>query len=134
MYIYIYIYITIRVWPRGIIFPSPLFINCPRCIIYTYTIKTSKFFNKMQVLFPHSILVLSSCIPRKVQVPLDFYYPYRLIPELLDISIQYANQLHLEVALFLHLNHIPINDMISIRYIIFKKICMEYITNTYGCR
>jgi hypothetical protein len=31
---------------RDITFPSPLFMHCPQCIIYTYTYKTSKKFQK----------------------------------------------------------------------------------------
>jgi hypothetical protein len=54
---------------------------------------------------------------RSVPGPLDLYKPYGSIPELFDFSIQDAHQMHLESAFLLHLNNIPINNMISIRYV-----------------
>jgi hypothetical protein len=74
----------------------------------------------MWVFCQHSILMLPSCILSVVPSQLDLYYPYGSIPELLDLSIQYAQRMHLKISFMLHLNHIPINDMISIRYISFK--------------
>jgi len=112
---------TIGVWPRGITFPSPLFMHCPQCNICTYTSKTSKVLKKMWVFFSHCILILPSYILMIVEGPLYLYYPYGLILELLDLSVQYANLLHSKFSFLLHLDHIPINDMINIRYILFKK-------------
>jgi hypothetical protein len=130
MYIYTYnwyqrltkLYVQLqRVRIRYITFPSPLFIHYPQCIIYICTYKISKIFKNMWILYVHSILALPSCILRTVPSPLDLYQLHGLILELFDSPIQYANQSHLEIAFWLHLNHILINNMISIRYIPFKK-------------
>ena len=85
----------------------------------------------MWVLYPHSIFIVPSCILKTVPGPLDLYYPYGSISQLLDLLIQYAHQLYSEVSLLLHLNHISINYMISIGYILFKQRYMEYIMNTH---
>jgi hypothetical protein len=69
---------------RDITFPSPLFMHCPQCIIYTYTYKTSKIFKNMRILCSHSILALPSCILRTVPCPLDLYQLHGSILELLD--------------------------------------------------
>jgi hypothetical protein len=97
--------------------PLPLFMHCPQCIIHPYTTEFSKIFKKMQVLCPHCILMLPSSILRTVPGPLDLYKPYGSVMELLDFPVQNAHQMHLKSSFLLHLNHIPINNMISIRYI-----------------
>jgi hypothetical protein len=97
--------------------PLPLFMHCPQCIMYPYTTKFSKFFKKMQVFYLHCILMLPSNVFRSVPGPLDLYNPYGSIPELLYFSIQDVHWMHLESAFLLHLNNIPINNMINIGYI-----------------
>jgi hypothetical protein len=82
--------------------------------------KFSNFFRKMRILYPHIILVLLGCILGTVLGPLNLYHFHGSILELLDFSIQYANQSHLKIFFWLHLNHIPINNMINIRYTLFK--------------
>jgi hypothetical protein len=121
----------VGVCPRGITFPSPLFMHCPQCNIYKYTTKVSKILKKMWVLCLHSILVLLICIFKTIPGPLDLYYLYGSIPEPLNLTIQYSYLMHLKGVFFLHLNHIPTNDIISIRYIIFEKRYMEYIMNRH---
>ena len=102
--------------------PLPLFMHCPQCNMYPYTTKFSKFFKNMQVLCPHCILMIPSSVFRSVPGPMDLYKPYGSIPELFDFSIQDAHRMHLENAFLLHLNSIPINNMISIGYIyIFRN-------------
>jgi hypothetical protein len=97
--------------------PLPLFMHYPQCIMYPYTTKFKKFFKKMRVLCPHFILMLPSSGFRSVPGPLDLYKPYGSISELFDFSIQDAHRMHLESAFLLHLNNIPINNMIIIGYI-----------------
>jgi hypothetical protein len=97
--------------------PLPLFMHCPQCIMYPYTTKFSKSFKNMQVFCLHFILMLPSSVFRSVPGPLDLYKPYGSIPELFDFSIQDACRMHLESTFLLHLNNIPINNMISIGYI-----------------
>jgi hypothetical protein len=97
--------------------PLPLFMQCPEWIMNSYTTKFSKFFKTMQVFFPHCILMLPSSVFRSVPGSLDLYKPYGSIPELFDFSIQDAHRMHLESAFLLHLDNIPINNMISIGYI-----------------
>jgi hypothetical protein len=98
--------------------PLPLFMHFPQCIMYPYTTNVSKIpFKKMWVFFPHCIIMLPSSVFGSVPVPLDLYKPYGSIPELFDFSVQNAHWMHLESAFLLHLNNIPINNMISIRYV-----------------
>jgi hypothetical protein len=66
------------------------------------------------------------------QVHWTFYQLHDSIPELFGFSIQYANRSHSKIVFWLHLNHIPINNMISIREILFKQRYMENIMNTQG--
>ena len=96
--------------------------------------KNSKILKKMWVFYLHCILMLRSSVLRTVQGPLDLYNPYGLIPELFDFSVHNAYQMHLESTFLLHLNHIPINNMISIRYIFIEKWYMEYIMNRHRCK
>jgi hypothetical protein len=96
--------------------PLPLFMHCHQCIMYPYTTKFSNFFKNMRVFFLHFILMLPSSIFRFISGPLDLYKPYGLIPELFDFPVQNVHRMHLESALLLHLNSIPINNIISIRY------------------
>jgi hypothetical protein len=79
--------------------------------------KISKVLKKMRVFCPHCILMLPSSVLRTRPVPLDLYKPYGSISELFDFPVQNAYQMHLESSFLLHLNHIPNNNMISIRYI-----------------
>jgi hypothetical protein len=79
--------------------------------------KTSKILKKMWVFYLNCILMLPSSVLRIVPGPLDLYKPYGSILELFDFLVQNAYQMHLESVFVLHLNHIPINNMISIRYI-----------------
>jgi hypothetical protein len=102
---------------KGYYNPLPLFMHCPQCIMYAYTTKFSKFFKNMRVLCPHCILMLPSSIFKSVPGPLDLYNPYGSILELFDFSIQNMHRMHLESTFLLHLNNIPINNMISIEYI-----------------
>jgi hypothetical protein len=97
--------------------PLPLFMHCPQCIIHPYTIEFSKIFKKMWVFCPHCIFMLPSSILRIVLGPLDLYKTYGSVPKLLEFLVQNAHRMHLKSTFFLHLNHIPINNMISIRYI-----------------
>jgi hypothetical protein len=89
------------------------------CIIlsasYTHVhTKFSKIFKNMRILYSHSILALPSCILRTVPGPLDLYQHHGLIMELLEFPIQYSNRSHLKYAFWIHLNRIPINNMINI--------------------
>jgi hypothetical protein len=93
---------------------SPLFMHCPQCIIYTCTYKISKIFKHMRILYSHSILTLLSCILETVPGSLDLYHLHGSIPELLNFVIQYANRSHLKSSFCLHLNHIPIKDIIHV--------------------
>jgi hypothetical protein len=79
--------------------------------------KISKFLKKMWVFYPHCILMLPSSVLGTALGPLDLYNPYGSISKMFDFPVQNAYQMHLESAFLLHLNHIPINNMISIRYI-----------------
>jgi hypothetical protein len=97
--------------------PLPLFMQCPQCIIHPYTIEFSKILKNMWVFSPHCILMLPSRILRIVPGPLNLYKPYGSIPELLDFLVQNVHWIHLKSPLLLHLNYIPFNNMISIRYI-----------------
>jgi hypothetical protein len=108
-------------WIRYITIPSPLFMNYRRCIIYTYTYKISNIIKKMRIFCMHSILALPGCILRTVPNILDLYHLHGSIMELLYFSIQYENRSHLKSSFGIHLKHIPINDMISIKYILLKK-------------
>jgi hypothetical protein len=97
--------------------PLPLFMHYPQCIKYPYTTKFSKFFKKMWVFYPHCILMLPSSVFGSIPGPSNLYNPYGLIPKLFDFLVQNAHRMHLETAFLLHLNNIPINNMISIRYV-----------------
>ena len=111
--------------------PLSLFMHYPRCIIYPYTTKVSKTLKNMRVLCLHYILILPSSVLKTIPGPLDLYYLYGLILELLDLPVQYAHQMHLKRTFLLHLNHIPISDMINIRYILFEKLYIKYIMNRH---
>jgi len=76
----------VRIW--DITFPSPLFMQCPQCIIFTCTYKTSKKIKKMRILCSHIILVLPSCILKNVPHPLYLYEIHGSILKLLDFSVQ----------------------------------------------
>jgi hypothetical protein len=97
--------------------PLPLFMHCPQCIIHSYISEFSKIFKKMRVFYLHCIFMLPSSILRTVPGPLNLYKPYGSVSELFDFLVQNAHWMHLKSAFLLHLNHIPINNMISIGYI-----------------
>jgi hypothetical protein len=97
--------------------PLPLFMHCPQCIIHPYITDFSKIFKKMRVLCLHCIFILPSSILKTVPGPLNLYKPYGSVLELFDFLVQNAHRMHLKSAFFLCLNHIPINNMIIIRYI-----------------
>jgi hypothetical protein len=102
---------------KGYYNPLPLFMHYPQCIIHPYTTEFSKIFKKMRVFCPHHILMLPSSVLKNVLGPLELYKPYGLVMELLDFSVQNVHQMHLKNTFLLHLNHIPISNMIRIRYI-----------------
>ena len=81
--------------------------------------KISKIFKNMWVLRPYSVLVIPCHILRTVLGPLDLYKLNSWIPELFYFPVQYAHKMHLQDTFWFHLNHIPIDYMISIRYIYF---------------
>jgi hypothetical protein len=97
--------------------PLPLIMHCPQCIINPYTTEFSKIFKKMRVFFPHFILMLPSSILGTIPGPLNLCKIYGSVPELLEFSVQNAHRMHLKSTFLLHLNHILVNNMISIRYI-----------------
>jgi hypothetical protein len=76
-----------------------------------------KIIKKMWVFCLHSIFMLPSCILGTIPGPLDLYKPYGSISELFDFLVQNAHQMHLESAFLLPLNHIPINNIIGLKYI-----------------
>jgi hypothetical protein len=97
--------------------PLPLFMHCRQCIIHPYISEFSKIFKKMRVFYPHSIFMIPSSILRTILGPLNLYKPYGLVPEPFYFLVQNVHRMHLKSAFLFHLNHIPINNMISIRYI-----------------
>jgi hypothetical protein len=100
------------------ILQSPPLINALSSVHYVHIYnKILKILKKMWVFCPHCILMLPSSVLKIVPSPFDLYNPYGLILELFDFSIQNVYQMHLESAFLVHLNHIPINNMIIIRYI-----------------
>jgi hypothetical protein len=94
----------------------------------------SKILKKMWVFCPHCILMCPSSIPRTIPGPLDLYKPHGSISEMFDFLVQNAYRMHLESAFLLHLDHIPINNMINISYIFLEQLYMEYIMNKHRCR
>jgi hypothetical protein len=102
---------------KGYYNPLPLFMYCPQCIIRPYITEFSKIFKKMWVFCPHCIFMFPSSILRTVPGPLNLYKPYGSVLELFDFPVQNAHRMHLKSVFLFHLNHIPINNMISIRYI-----------------
>ena len=60
-------------------------------------------------------------ILRTVPGSLDLYNFYSLIPELFASLVKYVHMMHLQDTFWFHLNHIPIDNMISIRYIFLKQ-------------
>jgi hypothetical protein len=113
---YIFIYITIG-FDLGILQSPPLIYALSLVHHVPIYNKISKILKKMQLFYSHCILMLPSSVLKTVPGPLDLYKPYGSIPEMFDFSVQNAYQMHLESTFLLHLNHIPINNMISIRYI-----------------
>jgi hypothetical protein len=114
-------YNSTRAWPWGITIPSPYL-----CIVlsayFLHNINNlSKILKKMWVFYPHSIFMLPSCVIKTVLGPLDLYKPYGSTSELFYFLVQNVYRMHLKSAFLLHLNHIPMNNMISIRYIFLKK-------------
>jgi hypothetical protein len=101
---------------RDITIPSP-YLCTVLSASCTHVQLNFKILKKMWLLCLPYILMLPSSILRTVLGPLNLYKPYGLIPELFDFSVQNAHRTHLKSVFLLHLNHIPINNMISIRYI-----------------
>jgi hypothetical protein len=102
---------------KGYYNPLPLFMHCPQCIIHPYISYFSKIFKKMRVFFLHCIFMLPSSILRVIPCLLNLYKPYGSISDLFHFPVQNPHWMHLKSAFLLHLNHIPINNMISIGYI-----------------
>jgi hypothetical protein len=103
---------------------SDIFQYFPRCCRYFYfqtlgDILPLPMFATL--LCPHSICMLPCRVLRIVLGPLDLYKLYSSIPELFAFPVQYAHRMHLQDTLWFHLNHIPIDNMISIRYIFLKQ-------------
>jgi hypothetical protein len=113
---YNFIYITIG-FGLGILQSPPLIYALSLVHHVPMYKKISKILKTMWVFYLHCILMLPSSVLRTIQGPLDLYNPYGLIPELFDFLVQNAHRMHLKSAFLLHLDHIPINNMISIRYI-----------------
>jgi hypothetical protein len=113
-----YSYIIFTIGFSRVILQSPPLIFALSSVHHTpiYNI-FFKIFKKMWVFCPRCILILPISVLRIVPGPLNLYKPYGSVPELLVFSVQNVHQLHLKSAFFLHLYHIPINNMISIRYI-----------------
>jgi hypothetical protein len=107
--------------PWGHYNPPPLIFALSSVQLYTASASFSKIFKKMWVLCPHNICMLPCRILRTVLGPLDLYKLYSSIPELFSFLVQYAHRMHLQDTFWFHLNHIPINNMISIRYIFLKQ-------------
>jgi hypothetical protein len=100
--------------------PSPYFFTV---LSETYLHKVNKIFKifkNMQVFFPHSILMFPCHVLRTVPGPLDLYKPYGYISKMIALPVQYAHRMHLQGTFLLHLNHIPINHMITISYILLE--------------
>jgi hypothetical protein len=113
---YIFIYIAIG-HGLGILQSPPLIYalsSVNHVLIYK---KISKILKIMLVFCLHCILMLPSSILRTILGPLELYKTYGSVPELFDFLVQNAYWMHLKSNFFLHLNHIPINNMISIKYI-----------------
>jgi hypothetical protein len=113
---YIFIYITIR-FGLGTLQSPPLIYALSSVHHVPIYNKISKIPKKMWVFCLHCILMLPRSILRTVPGPLDLYKPYGLILELFDFTVQNAYQMHLKSTFLIHLNHIQINNMISIMYI-----------------
>ena len=111
----------VRFWPRGITFPSLYLFNVLSAIYTHIQPKFQKSSKYVWVFYPHSIFMLPICIFGTVLVPLDLYKLYGLIPELFDFLVHNVYQMYLESVFLLHLNHIPINNMIIMRCILLKK-------------
>jgi hypothetical protein len=105
--------------PWGHYNPPPLIFALSSVQLYTASASFSKFFKKMRVLCPHNICMLPCHVLRTVPGPLDPYKLHSSIPELFYFPVQYAHRMHLQDTFWFHLNHIPIDYMISIRYIYF---------------
>jgi hypothetical protein len=67
-----YMYNYKGLWIRDITIPSPLFMHCPQCIIYTCTYKISNIIKNMRILCSHSILALQVASSGPYQVHWTF--------------------------------------------------------------
>ena len=111
--------ITTRLILGDITIPSPYFFTILSTTYLHRINKIFKIFKKMRVLSPHNICMLPCRVLRTVPGPLDLYKPYSSIPEMFVVPVQYAHRMHLQDTFLFHLNHIPIDNMISIWYIFF---------------
>jgi hypothetical protein len=75
----------------------------------------------MRVFFPHGLFMLPSGILMTILGPLDLYKLDGLILKLLCFLVHNVYHMHLKSTFLLHLNHIPINNMINIKYIFIKQ-------------
>ena len=105
--------------PWGHYNPPPLIFALSSVQLYTTSARFSKIFKKMWVLYPHNLFMLPCHVLRTVPGPLDPYKLNSSILELFYFPVQYAHRMHLHDTFWFHLNHIPIDYMISIRYIYF---------------
>jgi hypothetical protein len=114
-HIYNSLHITCSVTGLGLgdtTIPSPYF--CTVLSAALHNICTPfKIFKKMWVLYPHNLFMLPCRVLKTVPGPLDLYKLHSLISELFSFPV------HLQDTFWFHLNRIPIDYMISIRYIDF---------------
>ena len=73
----------------------------------------------------HGILQLPCSLFRTVVLPLHLYLYNGSIPEHCDIPVEDAHWLDSKLSLEFHLNHIPINHMVRIMYIVLKQRNMK---------
>lgn len=104
--------------------PSPLNQQCPQC-----SSNEQKW-----VCLPHGILQLPRNLIQTKVLALHLYQSDGSIIECSLFPAYDANMLHLELSLGFHLNHIPINNVIMIMYILFKQRDMKNIMSFHMCR
>jgi hypothetical protein len=76
--------------------------------------------------------MLPSSIFRTEVGPLNLYQSYGSIPYHFDLPVQYAQWLDLKIFFSLHLNQIPINNMVRIMQIFFQQRDMKHIMHIHG--
>lgn len=75
----------------------------------------------MKVFLPHHFLMVPCSIFMTKKGPMHLYQGDGLILEHLEFLIKNTDWLDMKVSLNLHLNHVPINYMVSIRMILLKQ-------------